>query len=154
MRGELAANITNDFAGNDGTVYNPSILWSLGFDRDIAVGDTTLANVNLQVNEQCRLRYGSIGDNAAFDCEGGLEPTFTRVTLVLSRSFLQDELEIKARAIWTIEDKDCYIMPSVVWTRDAVRAELAAGLFAGNDDGEMGYYWNNSFVKALIAYSF
>jgi hypothetical protein len=53
LRAELAANITEDLAGDDGAVSNPSLAWSLGFDHDI-FGLT----LNLQCNETIRLLDG------------------------------------------------------------------------------------------------
>ncbi|MDR1219209.1 MAG: hypothetical protein LBK73_06310, partial [Treponema sp.] len=56
LRAEAAANITEDLAGDDGAVHNPSLAWSLGFDRDIFAG----INLNLQCNETIRLLDGKI----------------------------------------------------------------------------------------------
>jgi hypothetical protein len=51
LRAELAANITEDIAGDDGAVYNPSLAWSLGFDRSLVAG----IRATLQCNETIRL---------------------------------------------------------------------------------------------------
>jgi hypothetical protein len=151
IRAEAAANITGDLAGDDGLVYNPSIAWSLGFDRDIPV---TGINVNLQVNESVRLFDDKVGDDPLFDIEAGTTPTSTRLTASLSRSFFRDALELRATAIWGIEDKDCYIIPAVTWTRGDVTLECSAGIFAGDREGELGQYRDNAFVKTVLSYSF
>ncbi|MDR0301344.1 MAG: hypothetical protein LBI04_03420, partial [Treponema sp.] len=44
VRAEAAFNLTEDFSGDDGSVQNPFIGWSLGFDRDLFLG----VNLNLQ----------------------------------------------------------------------------------------------------------
>jgi hypothetical protein len=51
VRSEFAFHLTEDFSGDDGSVRNPFIGWSLGFDRDIAWG----VNANVQCNETVRL---------------------------------------------------------------------------------------------------
>jgi hypothetical protein len=150
FRGELAANITEDLKGDDGLVYNPSLAWSLGFDRDIFAG----INVNLQVNESIRLLDSKVGLNILSDIEAGSDITGTRLTLALSKKFFRDELELRAAGIWGIEDMDCYILPALIWTKGDVTVELSGGIFAGNKDGELGQYRDNAFFKTLLTYSF
>ncbi|MDR3301432.1 MAG: hypothetical protein LBT01_02725 [Spirochaetaceae bacterium] len=149
IRAELAANLTDDFSGDDGSVYNPKICWSLGFDRDLFLG----INLNLQVNEAVALMHGKIDSNPLFDTEAGTDETFTRLTVIVSKKVLRDELEFKVKTLWTIEQNDCYIIPSIAWTRGDVNAELSGGIFAGDFSGEFGYYHNNSFIKALVGYT-
>jgi hypothetical protein len=151
VRAELAANITDDLAGDDGLVYNPAIAWSLGFDRDIPVVGI---NVNLQVNESVRLFDDKVGDDPLFDIEAGTDITSTRLTASLSRSFFRNALELRATAIWGIEDKDCYIIPEVTWTKGDVALKVSAGIFAGDKKGELGQYRDNAFVKTALTYSF
>jgi hypothetical protein len=76
------------------------------------------------------------------------------LTASLSRSFLRNELELRATAIWGIEDMDFYIIPAVTWTRGDVALEVSAGIFAGNKKGELGQYRDNAFVKTVLSYSF
>jgi len=153
-RAELAANITNDMKGDDGSIYNPSIAWSLGFDRDIVWG----INLNLQVNESIRLFHDKIGsDNIMsgnFDIEGGSDLTATRLTARVSKKFLRDELELRAAIAWGIEDSDCAIMPAIVWTKDALQLALSGGFFAGDSDGQIGQYRDNHFLKLSCIYTF
>jgi hypothetical protein len=148
LRVEMAANITEDVAGNDGTVYNPSLAWSLGFDREVFWGIT----LNLQCNETIRLLDGKINDPQ--DIEAGSDITSTRLIAAFSKSFLRDELEFKAAALWDIESGACLVMPALTWTKDDVAVELLAGFFAGSDDGLFGQFHENSFIKAAIKYTF
>jgi hypothetical protein len=151
VRAEAAANITGDLAGDDGLVYNPSIAWSFGFDRDIPVVGI---NANLQVNESVRLFDDKVGDDSLFDIEAGTNITATRLTASLSKSFFRNELELRGTVIWGVEDKDCYLIPAVTWTRGDVTLECSAGIFAGNREGELGQYRDNAFIKTVLSYSF
>jgi hypothetical protein len=150
LRGEVAANITEDLKGNDGLIYNPSLAWSLGFDRDIFAG----INVNLQVNESVRLLNNKVRTDPTKDIEAGDDLTNTRLTLALSKKFLRDELELRVTGIWGIEDMDCYILPAFVWTKGDAALELSGGIFAGDEKGELGQYRNNGFIKTALTYSF
>jgi hypothetical protein len=148
LRAEVAANITEDPAGDDGEVYNPSIAWSLGFDRDLFAG----INLNLQCTETIRLFDGKI--KSPQDIEAGRDITTTLITAALSKKFLRDELELKATAIWEAEAGACLIMPSLIWTKNDVAVELSAGIFAGSDEGLFGQFHDKSFVRAGVKYTF
>ncbi|MDR2793895.1 MAG: hypothetical protein LBB61_09580 [Treponema sp.] len=148
VRAEFAANITDDLGGDDGTVYNPHLAWSFGFDRDLAWG----INLNLQVNETITLLHDKI--TSPLDIEAGSDGTSTRLTGVLSKKFLRDELEVRAAVLWGIEDKDFLILPALAWTRDAVSIEGSVGIFCGEDTGELGQYYDNRFVRLALTYSF
>jgi hypothetical protein len=88
------------------------------------------------------------------DSEAGTSATTTRLTLVLSKKALQEKLEFKMRALVDFEDKDCYIMPGVTWTEDAISAEFSGGIFAGDKNGDLGQYRDNYYLKALLKYQF
>ncbi|MDR2417445.1 MAG: hypothetical protein LBD79_00130 [Treponema sp.] len=150
VRAEFAANITDDLDGDDGAVYNPHLAWSFGFDRDLVWG----INLNLQANETVKLFYDNIADNPLLDTEAGTDMTSTRITAALSKKFLRDELELRAAALWGIEDNDFLIMPAIIWTRDAVQVEVSGGFFGGDEEGQLGQYHDNSFIKVGIKYSF
>jgi len=150
IRAELAANITGDLSGDDGSVYNPSLLWSLGFDRNIVWG----IYLNFQCNESIRLMDDKIANNPMLDIEAGTDMTSTQIIAALSKKFLRDELETRVAVLYGIEDGDFLFIPSLTWTRDAVSLELSCGIFGGNKDGQFGQYSNNSFVKAALSYSF
>jgi hypothetical protein len=148
LRAELAANLTKDLDGDDGGVYNPSLAWSLGFDRDLVWG----INLNLQCNETIRLLDGEI--NSPADVEADSNITATQITAALSKKFLRDELEAKAAVIWEIESGACLVMPSLIWTKDDVAVELSGGIFAGSDGGLFGQFHDNSFIKVAVKYTF
>jgi hypothetical protein len=148
LRAELAANITEDLSGDDSEVYNPSLAWSFGFDRDLFAG----INLNLQCNETIRLLDGEI--TGPQDIEADSDITTTLITAVLSKKFLQDELELEVATIWEVEGGACLIVPSLIWTKNDVAVELSAGIFAGGDEGLFGQFHDNSFIKAGITYSF
>jgi len=162
IRAELAANITEDLKGDDGSVYNPSIAWSLGFDRNLFLG----INLNLQVNETIRLMHDKLGGDMTtmtdvsaigiddIDIEGGSPPTSTRFTASVTRKFLRDQLELRAAVVWGIEDNDCVIMPALIWTREDLRAALSGGFFAGDEKGQLGQYKDNNFIKLSLTYMF
>jgi hypothetical protein len=149
VRAELAANLTDDLDGDDGSVYNPSLAWSLGFDRDLFWG----INLNLQSVETITLYHNKIDDNPMMDIEAGSRMTSTRITAKLSKSFFQDNLTFSFAALWGIEDRDCLVMPVLSWTRGDVTTELSGGIFAG-DEGLFGQFHDNSFIKAGIKYTF
>jgi hypothetical protein len=150
IRAEAGANITKDTGGGDGAVYNPSLVWSLGFDRDLFLA----LNLNLQGTGSVRLFYDEIGANPLQDIEAGKDRTSTRITAKLSRKFFRDELELKTSGLWGIEDRDFLIMPGIVWSRGDLSVELSAGFFGGDKDGELGQYRDNGFVKTLLGYKF
>jgi hypothetical protein len=150
VRAEFAVHLTEDMSGDDGSVKNPFIGWSLGFDRDLFWG----INANIQCNETVRLMNDKVGSNPILDCEADTNLTSTRITMRFSKKFLRDELESTATVIWGIEDMDCYIIPALVWTIGDFSTELCAGIFAGDKSGDLGQYWENSFIKLGLKYSF
>ncbi|MDR2483525.1 MAG: hypothetical protein LBD08_07855, partial [Treponema sp.] len=96
LRAELAAILTEDLAGTDGAVKNPSLGWSAGFDRPLIFG----ISLNLQGSGSIRLLHDQISGNRAADAEAGTSMTSSRMTGVLSKKLLRDELEIKTTVIW------------------------------------------------------
>ena len=95
-----------------------------------------------------------ISNDPMLDIEADTDMTSTQIIAVLSKSFFRDELETRIAVLWGIEDRDFFLMPSLVWTRDTVSVELACGIFGGNKDGQFGQYRDNSFIKAALSYSF
>jgi hypothetical protein len=149
VRAELAANITGDWDGDDGAVYNPHLAWSFGFDRDLFWG----VNLNIQANETITLLHNKIADNP-LDTEADTDPTATQIIAALTKTFFRDELEARVAVLWEPETGDFLLTPSLVWTKDAVSIELSGGIFGGNKDGQFGQYRDNSFVKAALTYTF
>jgi len=150
LRAEFGANITKDLDGTDGNVENPALVWSLGFDRDLIAN----INLNLQGTGRFTLFHDKINSDPLVDCQAGSKITSTRLTAVFSRKFLRDELELKVSGLWGIEDKDFLVMPSVVWSRNDVSAELSMGFFGGDREGELGQYRDNGFAKVMLTYKF
>jgi len=166
IRAEAAANLTEDLEGTDGYVYNPTFAWSFGFDRDLFTG----FNLNLQVNETIRLLDDKIGSsnepftftdnipmpsrNPDYDIEADTRMTATRFTATLSQKFLRDTLELRAAVVWGIEDMDAAVIPALIWTKDNLRAALSGGFFLGNEEGQLGQYKDNYFLKISIGYMF
>ncbi|MCL2175161.1 MAG: hypothetical protein FWB73_03855 [Treponema sp.] len=170
IRAELAANLTYDFTGDDAYIYNPSIAWSLGFDRNLFLG----INLNLQVNETIRLLNSKVGSskepftemgaiNPNFDIEADTSITATRITAMISKKFLRDELELRTAVVWGIEGRkadgkwnggDAAIIPALIWTRDDLRTALSGCFFVGDPEGQLGQYAVNNFLKISVAYVF
>ena len=150
LRAEAGVNITGDLDGSDGAVENPAVVWSLGFDRDIFAG----INLNLQGNGSVKLFHNKIGDSIFVDCESGSKQSSTRITGIISRKFLKDELELKLTGLWGIEDRDFLLMPAVGWSRNDVSVELSAGFFGGDKSGELGQYRDNGYLKMVLSYKF
>jgi hypothetical protein len=148
VRAEAAVNITEDTGGDDGAVYNPHLVWSFGFDRDLFWG----VNLNIQTNETVMLLHNKIADPLDVEADAGI--TSTRIIAALSKNFFRDELEARAAVIWEPEAGDFLVTPSLVWTKDAVSVELSGGIFGGKADGQFGQYRDNGFVKAGIKYMF
>jgi len=149
VRAELAANVTEDLSGDDGEVYNPSIAWSLGFDRDVFAA----INLNAQAGGSVRLMDGEVADSVS-DTEAGEDLTHTTLTMKLSRKFLKDEIEINLAGLYGIEDMDFLILPSIVWTKGDVEVELAGGIFGGDDEGEIGHFGDNDYASLSMTYTF
>jgi len=156
IRAEFAANITEDLSGDDPSVYNPHLAWSFGFDRNLFWG----INLNLQCNQTIRLLDNMIlfdqipTMNMYWDLEAGSDMTATQIIASLSKLFLRDQLEARATVFWEIEARDFMIVPSLVWTKDAISVELSGGIFAGDSNGQFGQYKDNKFVKVGMSYNF
>ncbi|MDR1950425.1 MAG: hypothetical protein LBQ38_13630 [Spirochaetaceae bacterium] len=149
LRAEAAANITGDLAGDDGAVYNPSLGWSLGFDRDLVWG----INLNLEGLGSIRLLDDKVGAWPA-DVDGGTDVTATRLIISLTKNLLRDTLELRAAGIWEIEEKDFIIMPAISWTKGDIRLTLSGGIFGGDGEGFFGQYKDNTYIRAEMSYSF
>ncbi|GHV85659.1 hypothetical protein AGMMS50230_12670 [Spirochaetia bacterium] len=164
IRAEFGLNLTKDISGDDPEVENPSLVYSVGFDRDLFWG----INLNLQMNAKTRLRQdklyisptpysGKLDIETEMDTTGRVRktsPSSTRITGILSKKLFRDELELKATALWGIGDKDFLVMPAVIWTKNDIRAELAAGFFGGDKTGELGQYRDNAYIKTVLTWSF
>jgi len=150
-RAELAANLTEDLKGDAPSVYNPNLAFSLGFDRDLFAG----VNLNLQYAGTYRLKDGEIDDSAtSYDIEKGTDALSSALTAVVTKSLFKDALDLKLTTIWEIDDEDFLLMPSVAYALGDAEIELSAGIFGGDEDGQMGQYADSSYVKAALRYTF
>ena len=150
LRAEAGVNITGDLDGKDGAIENPAFVWSLGFDRDLF----WRINLNLQGTGKLRFFHDRVGNVSGTDCEAGSDASSTRITGIISRKFLRDELELKTSVLWGIEDSDFLVMPAFIWSRNDVSTELSAGFFGGDKKGELGQYKDNGFVRVILTYKF
>jgi len=131
LRSEIAANITRDLSGDDGSVYNPAMLWSLGFSRLGPEG----SQVDVQGSGSVRLMNDRIGSTAS-DTEYGTNMTDTTLLVKITKKFAKDAFELSASARYGIETADCLVKPSVVWAKDKKRIELACVIFSGQTNAK------------------
>jgi hypothetical protein len=150
LRAEAALNLTSDLDGDDGGVYNPALAWSLGFDRDLFWG----LNLNLQANQSLRLFNGGVNSSPLLDIEAETPRTSTRITGVIIKRLLRDKLELRAAAVWGVEDEDFLITPAVTWTQSSLSFQCSGGFFGGSHDGQLGQYYENHFIKIGLNYAF
>jgi hypothetical protein len=151
IRAELAANLTDDFEGDEPEVYNPAIAWSLGFDRELFWGIT----LNLQANESIILLHNKIADDPIKqDPEAESDITATLLIGSLSKNFLHDELQVSVAGLYEIEARDFVIMPGISWTKEDIKLDCQFGVFGGDEDGQFGQYHKNNFVRVGLTYTF
>jgi hypothetical protein len=135
LQAEFAANITEDIKGDDGSVYNPALAWSLGFDRDLVFG----INLNVQADKTIRTMDSKTGSadftSGNFDIETGTDLSAPRISAALSRKFLREKLEFRAAAVWGVEEQDFVTMPTLIWTRGDVTIAYSGGVFGGDKAG-------------------
>ncbi|MCL2271195.1 MAG: hypothetical protein FWC19_00120 [Treponema sp.] len=148
VRAEFAANITEDIKGDDGSVYNPYLAWSFGFDRSLVWG----INLNFQCNQSIRLLNSKV--SGATDIEADTDATSTQIITSVYKTFFRDQIEVRTAVFWQIEAGDFMIVPAVIWTRDAVSVEISGGIFGGNEEGQFGRYKDISFIKGVLTFSF
>jgi hypothetical protein len=148
LRGELAANLTEDLDGDDPLVYNPGLAFSLGVDHALPAG----LSLNLQYAGTYRLKDEGIA--SAYDVEYGTDAFSSNLTAVLSESLFKDALKLEATVLWEIGDKDFLVLPSATYAMGDAELKLAAGIFGGDGDGPLGQYADSSYVKASIGCKF
>jgi hypothetical protein len=149
IRAEAAIHLTEDTKGDMGSVRNPFIGWSFGFDRNLFWG----LNLNIQCNQTFRLFNNKVGDNPVLDAEAGTKPHSTRLTAQLSKE-QREEVENKIIFIWDIEDNGFHLIPYRSWVFKNMTYIISMGFFFGNRDSELGYYKKSSFLKIGLKYSF
>lgn len=149
LRFEGAANITEDTSGDDPTVYNPHLAFSLGFDRDVVAG----INLNVQYNGTYRLMDDKVGTKP-FDIEAGTRAFTDRLTTRLSQSLFQDTLKWECTILWGIQDKDYLIIPKISWAIGDGELFAQGGIFGGDSAGLVGQYDKNDYLSIGIKYTF
>jgi hypothetical protein len=150
-RAELAADLTEDLGGDDPSVYNPNLAFSLGVDHALPAG----LSLNLQYAGTYRLKDGEVDRSAAsYDIEKGTDSFSSNLNAVLSQSLFKDALKLEATVLWEIGDKDILVLPSATYAVGDAELELAAGIFGGDGNGPLGQYADSSYVKASIGYKF
>jgi hypothetical protein len=148
LRGELAANITEDLEGDDPQVYNPAIAFAFGLDHGLPAG----FSLNLQYAGTYRLKDELV--TSAYDVEYGSEAFSSNLTADLSTSYFKDALKLKATVLWELDDEDFLILPSLAYAMGDAELGLSAGIFAGDEEGSLGQYADSSYVKATLSYKF
>jgi hypothetical protein len=148
LRGELAANFTEDLAGDDPLVYNPALAFSFGLDHGLPAG----LSLNLQYAGTYRLKDELIA--SAYDVEYGTDAFSSNLTAVLSQSLFKDALKLEATVLWEIGDEDCLVLPSATYALGDAELKLSAGIFGGDGSGPLGQYADSSYVKASVSYRF
>jgi hypothetical protein len=149
LRSELAANLTDDFKGDDPEVYNPTVAWSLGFDRDLFAG----INLNLQYAGTYRLFDDGVGD-AAYDIEAGTDITRSKITAVLKKNLFKDRVELELTGRYGIEDQDYLLLPRIGFLVGDAQLDLSAGFFGGDDEGELGQFDDYDYCRLTLSYQF
>jgi hypothetical protein len=148
LRGELAANITEDLAGDDPLVYNPDLAFSFGLDHGLPAG----LSLNLQYAGTYRLK--DEGVTSPYDVEYGSDAFASNLTAVLSESLFKDALKLEATILWEIGEKDYLLIPSAAYAIGDAEFKLSAGIFGGDAKGPLGYFADSSYLKASISYKF
>jgi hypothetical protein len=147
-RFELGVNVTDDLEGNDPLVYNPSLGWAAGFDRDLFAG----LNVNLQARGTIRLLHDKI--SGEYDMERDTEPTTTQVALALSQRLFRDAIEWRLAAVMSPEDLDFAIDPSIAIAVGDAELEVFGRIFGGNEEGDLGQFASQSYAGVRLSYVF
>ncbi len=149
LRAEGGANITDDLGGDKSDVYNPALVFSLGFDRDTLFG----INLNIQYHGSYRLMNDKIGPYP-YDVEANTEALWSRFTAVLSQSLFNDRFSWKLTGLWGVQDQDYLIIPRLSWKVADAELALEAGIFGGSSSGQLGWYGDNDYIKVSMDYTF
>lgn len=151
LRGEFAANITNDLKGDNPYIYNPNLAWNLGFDYALPLSISIAAHIA----ETIRLNRKHIQSGAdSLDMEKDLKTTDTRIMFTISQKLVRGSLEWKIVSIIGIEDKDFMISPGLHWQAGTILIDADLGFFGGKKNGKLGRFRDNHFVKLSVGYAF
>ena len=76
-------------------------------------------------------------------------------TLLLRRSFLNDELILEAEGVANLVDGDSLVTPRIIWApAEATSFYIEADIFSGDPDGIFGQFNENSRVEMGASYQF
>jgi len=145
---EIGANITEDALGDKPDVYNPTLLWAAGFDRDLFAG----INLNVQARSSIRLFNDKTG--GTYDIEKDKKLTQTTMAVRLSQKLFKDTFEWEMAGLVGFEQEDFALAPALKFSIGDARLELNGRIFGGKDSGDMGQFWRQSYGQVLIGYSF
>jgi len=148
VRAEAAASLTEDLQGDDPGAYNPFLAWSLGFDRGLGAG--------LELAAQCggTWRLFEHGISSPYDLEAGADRASARLTACVSQRLARDTVEWQAKGLYDIEDGDYLLLPSLRLAIGDGAVSLEAGIFGGDEEGELGQYADASYLRAAMSYRF
>jgi len=150
-RFEAGANLTDDFAGDDPLTYNPALVWAAGFDRDLFSG----INLNAQAKGSWVLGYDGIDRGASSgDMEADANRTDTMVALRLGQSLNRDKVKWELAGVWSPENADFAVAPSVTFAVGEAELKVAGRWFGGDADGNLGQYADQSYAQVSLKYVF
>lgn len=148
LRAELAGNITEDLDGDDPSVYNPALAFSLGADRDLA------ARINLNLQYAGAIRLADKGIASPPDFELGTDAFRSTLTATAFQKLFWDKLEWRLTILWGVSDADFLVVPGLTWIEGDAALKLAAGIFGGDSAGQLGQYRDSGYLKLTMTYTF
>lgn len=145
---EAGANITDDLEGTKLNVYNPSLVWALGIDRDLFAG----INLNIQGKGSYMLMHEKI--NLVGDIEKDTKETDSLVAARISQKLFKETVEWELNGAWGIEDMDFIVMPGINFTIGDAVLRVSGNYIFGNAEGQIGQFHDNSSVNIKLSYQF
>jgi hypothetical protein len=145
---ELALNLTEDLEGSLTNVYNPQLVWALGFDRELFAGIT----LNLQAKGGIILNHQNISN--VLDIEHGNTLSSTTIALRLNQKLARDTVEWELAGAWEIEMMDFLIAPAISFNIGDAILSIGGRIFGGQETGNLGQFWRNSYAEIRLSYSF
>ena len=145
LRGEAAVYLTDDLKGDDPLVHNGSFNYVAGFDRDLGIH-------NLNLSFQClgeRLFQGdAASDPLDVDYSSNGDIGSHRLIARVSDSFNHEKLLIEVKGICSIEEADWMLAPKITCKPEAdLQFSARAGLYGGDEEGNLGQFKDSSFLE-------
>lgn len=145
IRSEAGLNVTNDLVGDKPLVYNPSVVWAAGFDRDVIAS----INLNVQAKGSYMLNHDKVGQKSG-DIEGASRVTSTLAAARLSQKLAKDTVEWEIAGAWGIEDIDYTIMPAISFYIGDATLKMSYRYFGGREKGNMGQFSSSSYAELSV----